>query len=134
MPQKPPDARVRGIERTRRFEPVALDVRAARAFVASALSEAGYVGDVDTVLLLVSELATNAVRHARTGFELTIDVGRSGVRVTVIDDAGQAEPRVRQARPSDTDGRGLQIVDRLAATWGCDAVGVDRKAVWFTVP
>ena len=134
MPQKRPDGRVRGIERTRGFEPVALDVRAARAFVASALTDAGYRGDVDTVLLLVSELATNAVRHARTGFELTVDVRRAGVRVTVIDDAGHAEPRVGQPHPDDTDGRGLLIVDRLAATWGCDVVGTDRKAVWFTVP
>jgi len=122
------------IERRREFKPAVLEVRAAREFVADALATAGYQGDVDDVLLLVSELATNAVRHARTRFDLIIDARREGVRVTVVDDAGEQAPRVGQPTPDDTAGRGLLIVDRLAETWGSTVVGPGRKAVWFTLP
>ena len=54
------------MNREARFEPDLDSVRAARRFVAAQL--AGHLADLDIVLLLVSELATNAVRHARSSF------------------------------------------------------------------
>lgn len=125
--------RGRRIQRWRRFAPEALNVRAARDFVADALAGGGFRGDPDTVLLLVSELVTNAVRHAATPFEITVDVQDGGVRVAVIDDDVDHPPQVGHPRPEDTNGRGLLIVDELAARWGSDEVGAGSKAVWFTV-
>jgi anti-sigma regulatory factor (Ser/Thr protein kinase) len=107
-------------------------VRAAREFVADALRAEGFTGDADTVLLLVSELVTNAVRHAATPFEITVEVDRDSVRVVVIDEDVDHPPRVRHPGPDDTNGRGLLIVDELAEGWGSDEVGTGTKAVWFT--
>lgn len=108
-------------------------MRAARQFVAEALAGEAFRGDTDTVLLLVSELVSNAVRHAATPFEITVDVQDGGVRVAVIDDDVDHPPQVRHPRPEDTNGRGLLIVDELSARWGSDEVGAGSKSVWFTV-
>lgn len=120
------------IKSGQRFEPAALNVRAAREFVADALEAERFTGDVDTVLLLVSELVTNAVRHAATPFEITVEVHGDSVRVVVIDEDVDHQPRVQHPGPEDTNGRGLLIVDELAEGWGSDEVGVGNKAVWFT--
>ena len=120
------------IERGRRFEPVPVNVRAAREFVAGALEDEGYRGDTDTVLLLVSELVTNAVRHAATPFEILVDVQHEGVRVEVIDDDAEHPPEVQHPRPEETNGRGLLIVDELAAGWGSEPLDERSKSVWFT--
>ncbi len=132
MRRESPTGSVPRIERGQRFEPMPQNVRAAREFVADALADEGYRGDADTVLLLVSELATNAVRHAHTPFEIVVDVQDDGVRVAVIDEDGAHPPLVQQPRPEDTNGRGLLIVDELAARWGSDRVDGHSKAVWFT--
>jgi anti-sigma regulatory factor (Ser/Thr protein kinase) len=107
-------------------------VRAAREFVADALEGEGFSGDVDTILLLVSELVTNAVRHAATPFEIVVEVNGDSVRVEVIDGDGDHPPLVRHPGPEDTNGRGLLIVDQLAKGWGSNEVGAGNKAVWFT--
>ncbi len=92
------------------------------------------VGDevVDTVELLTSELVTNAVVHAHAGPELLVRLGDGVVRVEVGD--SDADPPTR--RPRDTDaasGRGIAIVEELAATWGVEQVPDDGKRVWFQV-
>ncbi|MFL6204290.1 MAG: ATP-binding protein [Acidimicrobiales bacterium] len=123
---------VPGIERGRRFEPKPRNVREAREFVADTLRDQGFVGDEDIVLLLTSELVTNAVRHAATPFEIRVDVDAANVRVAVFDDDAEHPPEVRHPGPDDTNGRGLLLVDQLAAVWGSDRVG-QGKAVWFTL-
>ncbi len=133
MPSESSNGSVRGIERGRRFDPVPQNVRVAREFVADALQDEGYSGDTETVLLLVSELVTNAVRHAATPFEIVVDVQDPAVRVAVIDDDVAHPPQVRQPRPDDTNGRGLLIVDQLSAGWGSNEVDDRSKAVWFTL-
>ena len=95
-----------------------MNVRAAREFVAGALEEQGFDGDSDVVLLLASELVTNAVRHAATPFEITVDVEDGGVRVAVIDGDVEHAPRVRHPGPEDTNGRGLLLVDQLVGGVG----------------
>jgi anti-sigma regulatory factor (Ser/Thr protein kinase) len=82
------------------------------------------------VLLLVSELVTNAIRHARTPFELSVHVDGSQVTVGVLDH-DRTQPRVRHAGPTDTSGRGLHIVQAMAASWGTELVARDSKRVWF---
>lgn len=106
-------------------------MRAARALAADVLAESRYAGDVDTVLLLVSELATNAVRHAATAFELHLSVEGSEVLVTVVDHDRTHPPRLRDPAPHETSGRGLQIVDQLATSWGSQPMAGDSKGVWF---
>jgi two-component sensor histidine kinase len=106
-------------------------VRAARRLAAEVLAESRYPGDVETVLLLVSELATNAVRHAATPFELRLSVEATEVVVTVVDHDRTHLPRLRNPGPDETSGRGLQIVDQLAASWGSEAMAGDAKGVWF---
>src|SRR5882762_1780145 len=83
---------------------------------------------VDTVALLVTELVTNAVIHARTELQLIIDVdsGCVGVRVT---DAATSLPAVRGHDRDDMTGRGLTLVDTLATEWGVEP-RANGKVVW----
>ena len=96
----------------------------ARRFARSAL--AGMPEDfVDTVALIVSELATNAVLHTSSAFEVAIDFDEERVVIDVSD-------RPRIARPTDPSGRGLQIVAALADDWGVRGGSSEwSKSVWF---
>ena len=87
----------------------------------------------DSLVLLTSELVTNAVLHART--EFTVRVVREGetVRVTV-EDGSLAVPRQRTYGTDSTTGRGLRLVETLSAAWGVDPLPGGGKAVWFEVP
>jgi anti-sigma regulatory factor (Ser/Thr protein kinase) len=79
--------------------------------------------------LLVSELVTNAVVHARTAIELRMSFERGVFRAEVTD--GSATPPAGR-RPTGLagTGRGLQLVDTLASRWG--VVPADGgKTVWF---
>jgi two-component sensor histidine kinase len=80
--------------------------------------------------LMVSELATNCVLHARTDFELTIGRTRGEIRVEVSD--GASAPPVRQVEPQAQSGRGLQFVESMADAWGFKT-GARGKTVWFTL-
>ncbi|MDT0343172.1 ATP-binding protein [Streptomyces litchfieldiae] len=88
----------------------------------------------DTLVLLVSELVTNAVVH--TGrpavLRLTARVPPRGrnvpVRLEVVDDSSRA-PRPRRAEGEDTGGRGLELVEVLADRWGWQAEGAGKR-VW----
>ena len=106
-------------------------MRAARDFVATVLRDDVFEGDADAALLLVSELATNAVRHAGTSFEVTVEVQGPSVRVAVIDGDISHLPRRRHPGADETSGRGLLIVEELAERWGTEEVGNGSKSVWF---
>jgi anti-sigma regulatory factor (Ser/Thr protein kinase) len=82
----------------------------------------------DAVELMTTELATNCIRHAHTGFELVIDV-HDGVRVEVRD-TGSGQPVMLSPTPRSLTGRGLRIVDSLADSWGVTRAS-EGKAVWF---
>ncbi len=120
------------IDHRQHFEPRASSVREARSLVADVLEEAHFSGDADTVLLLVSEVVTNAVRHAATPFDLIVAVdSATSVTVTVVDHDPAHPPRLRHPGPDDTSGRGLLIVERLASSWGYERSDGDAKSVWF---
>lgn len=111
--------RLGGRAATRRFPGQHDQVCQARQFVAEAL---GQVPVLDDVVLLVSELCTNALVHTASGeggtFEVAILPGPSCVRVEVRDDGSD---RSRAAVPPDIsaeDGRGLSLVDLIADRWG----------------
>ena len=109
----------------------------ARRFVAGVLGEGFPV--LDEVLLLVGEVAANAVRHSASGdggeFEASVWLNEGAVRVEVGDQGGSSGPCLAgDDLPVDalTGGRGLRIVDGLAAQWGHagDELG---RVVWFEV-
>jgi anti-sigma regulatory factor (Ser/Thr protein kinase) len=106
-------------------------VAAARRFATEALR--GLPWDVvQSVELMVSELATNCVRHTDSGFDLAIAVGADEVRVKATDRAA-GTPTMRSPEPTDAHGRGLLIVDMLASDWGVQQSHDVGKTVWFTV-
>ncbi|KDN83260.1 ATP-binding SpoIIE family protein phosphatase [Kitasatospora cheerisanensis] len=78
--------------------------------------------------LMVSELVTNAIRHATRPVTLRL-VRTSLLRCEVGDDS-PALPRTRRAGPDEERGRGLQIVARCADRWGATRLG-GGKVVWF---
>ena len=81
--------------------------------------------------LLVSELVTNAVLHARSATVVTIDHDATTVRIAVCDDS-PVRPRLRDYGPEAVTGRGLVIVDRLSRRWGVDP-SEGGKCVWFEI-
>lgn len=82
--------------------------------------------------LVLSELVGNAVKHGRPLPDRGIEVGwaivRGGVVVRVTDGGGSGLPALREPPSSSTGGRGLWLVDRVAADWG-----VHRNAAHTTV-
>jgi anti-sigma regulatory factor (Ser/Thr protein kinase) len=87
---------------------------------------------IDDCLLVVSELATNAVTAGRTVVSITVEIHRDHVRVAAYDD-GPGVPRPIAAGPSDRHGRGLAIVDSLSRAWGVRPQ-LPGKQVWADVP
>ena len=85
----------------------------------------------ETALLLVSELTTNAIRHGTPPVRLSLRLERDRLRVEVTD-SSPALPELDHPGPDEVGGRGLQIVQLLAARWGASAsprrLG---KTVWF---
>ncbi len=86
---------------------------------------------VEMAVLLVSELATNAVVHTGSAFTVRIVLDSTLVRIEVTD-SGAGAPTVRHPEPVSTNGRGLLIVQELAASWGVER-SEDEKTVWFTL-
>ncbi|EST39450.1 hypothetical protein N566_01920 [Streptomycetaceae bacterium MP113-05] len=82
----------------------------------------------ETVVLLVSELVTNAVVHTGHPAALRMSMLGGALRVEVLDGSRSA-PVPRHAERKDTSGRGLELVSRLADRWGWHRVG-DGKRVW----
>ncbi|MFD0529725.1 ATP-binding protein [Kitasatospora arboriphila] len=100
----------------------------ARRLAAHALRRWGLEELSETTELMVSELVTNAIRHATRPVTLRL-VRTSRLRCEVGDDS-PALPRARRAGPDDEHGRGLQIVARCADDWGATRLGAG-KVVWF---
>jgi anti-sigma regulatory factor (Ser/Thr protein kinase) len=117
---------------TRTFEPNADQVLAARRFVTAELRSWGVVDGTDDVPLLVSELATNAVLHARSDFEVTVLAHPGRVRVEVLDRNSRL-PSVASVPADAYSGRGLMLVKAIAAAWGVDAHSDDGKTIWFEI-
>jgi len=120
-------------ERTLRLPAELMSVREGRRFARDVVIEWGLRRLADEVQLGVSELITNAVRHARTDVELRLNLD-DHLTVEVRD----FEPTLN--RPADpgpvdpmaTSGRGLQIVAAVSRDWGVRGLA-DGKAVWFTL-
>jgi len=120
------------VKHTRTFPHKPESVPAARRFATSTLRDVS-ADTLEAVELMVSELATNCIRHTDSGFELTITRAGGDIRVEATDRAG-GRPQMRSPRPTDPSGRGLKIIDMLSAEWGVDQGAAAGKTVWFTVP
>jgi anti-sigma regulatory factor (Ser/Thr protein kinase) len=111
------------------FQPTTDSVALARRLTRSLRDE--LPADVaDRVELVVSELATNAVRHAATPYEVSVRVFPT-VRVEVSDASPDRPVRARDDT-SEPNGRGLLIVDKCADRWGVDPLP-SGKVVWADV-
>jgi anti-sigma regulatory factor (Ser/Thr protein kinase) len=120
---------VHHVEETFTAEPA--NVSAARRFVADTLA----AWDADAfewaAITATSELTTNAVLHARTGFTLSLRLADDLLRLAVTDQSVRL-PRQRDHGARATTGRGLDLVYALSAAYGVEPTGAG-KTVWCEV-
>src|SRR3954470_6861736 len=115
------------------MEPTLAPVRAARVDLHRHLEREGVPqAVVDGVLLVASELATNAVLHGAPPIELAACVTRDVVRVEVADGSSDL-PHPRHYGSTAATGRGLGIVAAVSHSWGAFERS-DGKTVWAEVP
>ena len=105
----------------------------ARRFVTDTLVAWSRTDLVDDAAVITTELATNAVLHARTGFTVTISCRADGAIRLSVRDASLLPPRLRRPTPFEGSGRGLGLVAAIATGWGTDVLP-DGKVVWAQLP
>ena len=112
--------------------------RAAREFTREALRRWDMSAVFPDTAVVVSELVTNALCHgarldfgaaARGQVELSL-WHRASHLVCAVTDPSAEPPVLRPADPGAEAGRGLQVVQALATTWGWAMLGFHRKVVW----
>lgn len=113
-----------------RLPPRTDSVPAARRYARDELRDSS--ADVDTVLLLVSEVVTNAVLHARSEVVVVVQQ-RGGVARVEVSDSSPVRPRPHRFTAESATGRGLRLLEQLALRWGTDPSEDGGKVVWFEV-
>jgi anti-sigma regulatory factor (Ser/Thr protein kinase) len=104
--------------------------RRARALLHEAATDWGVADELyHDAAMVVTELVANAVDHARTASTLTLGFDDSGLSIAVRDGNTGLVPRPRPVDPTAPRGRGLQMVEALAVSWGV-TVQPDGKTVW----
>ena len=89
----------------------------------------------EDLLLVVSELVTNAVVHGAEPIRVTMVRSRGRIRIEVTDGAAGASPHGNPRPPANAEtGRGLSVVTRLAVAWGWRAAPGAGKTVWAELP
>jgi anti-sigma regulatory factor (Ser/Thr protein kinase) len=116
------------------FPPEAQAVKASRVAVNEFLVGAGIdAAVIARAVLVVSEIAGNAVRHARTDFTASVSVEVDLLRLSVFD-RDTRPPALMVLDSESTSGRGLHIVAAIAADWGWQTAasddGISGKTVW----
>jgi len=108
------------------------EVPRARAAARGWCSTAGVNGVTEAVLLVLTELLGNAVRHARTPVTVRLEARPTVIRIEVCD-GSRDRPTPRSAGSGASDGRGLAIVDAVTAChWGSER-SEHGKMVWAEV-
>jgi anti-sigma regulatory factor (Ser/Thr protein kinase) len=107
--------------------------KAARDFTASTLMEWQLDELVAEAVLIASELVTNAIRHGLGGTNDEVELAwqRQSARVVcMVTDRSPQPPVLGSADHDAESGRGLQVVQALAAAWGWMMLTATSKAVW----
>jgi anti-sigma regulatory factor (Ser/Thr protein kinase) len=90
-------------------------ITVARQIVRDALDAWGYAGQHEDVLLVASELVTNALIHGAGAPVLRMTGGSTHIRIEV-GDSSEEEPEARE--PGPADGWGMHVIERLSSRWG----------------
>ncbi|WP_406334409.1 SpoIIE family protein phosphatase [Streptomyces sp. NBC_00203] len=106
-----------------------IEVGRARAVVREQLHVWGLAGLADSAEQMVSELVTNAVRHAHSR-QIELRLVRGDTLLCEVDDDDHTLPTLLSAGPGDEFGRGLRVVSTLAREWGTSRTSAG-KTVWF---
>lgn len=137
-----PEITLSGAAFTRQFSSTRHGAHLARIAATGQLAAWGWPGDSETsrtAALLVSELASNAVRHGRLpgrdfSLRVTVEHDLATLRIEVSDSCGEKIPALPDTPAPGSEGsesgRGLLLVDALAARWGTDLRHPSGKTVW----
>ncbi len=101
----------------------------ARRFLRSALYDWDADTFEETATLLVSELVTNVVLHARTAAEVVVLLASDRLRVEVHD-GSSALPAAKHYGVTATTGRGVGLLESMSSAWGAVPTATG-KSVWF---
>ncbi|WUO43980.1 ATP-binding protein [Streptomyces sp. NBC_00285] len=116
------------------FEAAAGEVRLLRRAAAKQLSRWGMPAATDEAELLVTELATNVVKHVGEGAAATLILEWRGERLRLeVHDKSRAAPSLKSAACDEECGRGLHLLATLAVDWGT-VLTATGKAVWCEIP
>jgi anti-sigma regulatory factor (Ser/Thr protein kinase) len=112
-----------------RLEPTSNAAAVARRLVDRACAEWGLPALRDPARLVVTELVSNAVRHARTPLAVSLSRGDDAVDIHV-GDRSPVVPRPRgPVEPTVEGGRGLHVVAVMSQAWGITRTATG-KVVW----
>jgi anti-sigma regulatory factor (Ser/Thr protein kinase) len=120
------------LPRVLRLPADATSAAAAREFVAECLERWGLDACADEAGLVVDELVTNAIKHARS--PMTLSVAHRSDRVVVqVEDDSSADPQPRPATGSlEESGRGLRLVSQMSLEWGTTPLPTGKR-VWAEI-
>lgn len=104
-------------------------VRSARRFVKEILTQWDLQALLDDALIVVSELAANAITHAGSDYRVRLTASARSVRIEVRD-GGVGTPEPQPQSLTSEHGRGLLMVASIAASWGIERSEGARKLVW----
>ncbi|BAL91021.1 hypothetical protein AMIS_58010 [Actinoplanes missouriensis 431] len=110
----------------------ALSASTARRFTSDMLAAWDLTALLEDALLMLGELITNAIQH--TVGDVVVELRTDGALRIAVSDPSNRLPVPRTPGPESENGRGLLIVERLAAGWGTAMLPAGGKQVWFELP
>lgn len=113
------------------LDPTPASAGKARRWSEERAERAGVGAVSDTLGLLVSELVSNVVLHARTPCDLSISRVGSRLHVEVRDGSSRLPRPVGQPDPFALSGRGMVLIDALSESHGAEPLDGGGKKVWF---